>query len=390
MVQILPQIQEQEQPPSFLEGLGMGASQALPGAVEQYFSNLANQRQQQQSNKTLQRLTGQDLSGLDPETKKAFLIESLKQSGKSTARKEQQDLLSGIFNPKGREPASQERDLGASLASGEPQQQGPMSMSDEAIARATVINPALGRELRASKDAAVKEKREVTTAKEKKQESLRAETLPIKKEISDRAQSARVGIQNKENLLDIIERGDLNDPTVAAIAEALPFHLGKRILSPDTVEYKAGLIDEYKDLRNIFQGQTRVKEIDLLQEKTADIYLTDEQKKAILNSRIDALKADLIREETALELEEEGKNYSLLQYRSELEKRAKPKLEGLFHRILDAQKSIIKDAENMKKIPLNYDDPEGKVILEQIMKEAKGDRKKAREIAKKKGYIVGS
>lgn len=79
MVQILPQIQEQEQPPSFLEGLGMGASQALPGAVEKYFSNLANQRQQQQGNQAAQRLSGMDMSGLDPETQRALLVQGLKQ-----------------------------------------------------------------------------------------------------------------------------------------------------------------------------------------------------------------------------------------------------------------------------------------------------------------------
>src|SRR5436190_1496038 len=317
--------------PSFFESLMGGAGQAIPGAVEQYFSKMANQKQEKAANQAAQRLTGMDMSGLDPETRQKAIVELLKQSGKSAGRKEQQEMLSGIFNPKEQGQTASSRKQGTALMGGE-EQLTPEALSDEDIARATVINPALGRELRASKDAATKEKREVTTAKEKKQESLRQETLPIKKEISDRAQSARVGIQNKENLMDIIERGDLSDPTVAAIAEALPFHLGKRMLSPDTVEYKAGLIDEYKDLRNIFQGQTRIKEIDLLQEKTADIYLTDEQKKSILNSRIEALKADLIREQVALEMEEEEKNYSLLQYRSELEKRAKPKLEGLFHR----------------------------------------------------------
>lgn len=217
--------------------------------------------------------------------------------------------------------------------------------------------------------------------------ALRQETLPIRKEISDKAQSARQGIENKEKLLNLIDTGNINDPTFAAFAEALPLNFGKRMLSPETVQYKAGLIDEYKDLRTIFQGQTRIKEIELLEAKTADIYLTDEQKKAILKSRIDALQADLIREEAAAELENRS-DLGVLQFRKEVEKLAKPKLKALFDKILDQQQAIIKDAENRKKLdtPLNPHDPSDRQIAEQILQEAGGNKVKAREIAKKKGY----
>jgi hypothetical protein len=100
MVQILPQIQEQEQPPSFLESLGIGASQALPGAVDQYFSTIAKQKQQRTANETYKRLTGQDLSGLDPESQRAYLIQSLKEGGKTSQQKaklqENANLLRGL------------------------------------------------------------------------------------------------------------------------------------------------------------------------------------------------------------------------------------------------------------------------------------------------------
>lgn len=107
MVQILPQIQEQEQPPSFLEGLGMGASQALPGAVEKYFSNLANQRQQQQANETYKRL-GFDLSGLGPEAQQAAFSKLLEYSDKSNERRtkseQNADLLRGVAKQYGVKP----------------------------------------------------------------------------------------------------------------------------------------------------------------------------------------------------------------------------------------------------------------------------------------------
>jgi hypothetical protein len=216
-------------------------------------------------------------------------------------------------------------------------------------------------------------------------QELRKETLPIRTKLAEKAQAAERGIQNKEQLIELIEKGDLNDPTFATLAEALPLNLGKRLLSPDTVEYKAGLVEEFGDLRNIFQGQTKIKEIDLLENKIADIYLTDEQKKAVLRSRTNALRADIIRAQAAAEIED-SEDLGVLQFNEAVEKKAKPKLEALFNQILGEQKSIIQNAEARKKIPLDLNDPEDKNIIEQIVHEAKGDAKKAMEIAKKKGY----
>lgn len=222
---------------------------------------------------------------------------------------------------------------------------------------------------------------------EEHRRALRAETLPIRSDLAKKAQAAEKGIQNKEQLLDLIENGDINDPTFAALAEALPLNLGKRLLSNDTVEYKAGLVEEFSDLRNIFQGQTRVKEIELLENKIADIYLNNDQKKAIMKSRINALKADVIRAEAAAALENRD-DLGVLQFQKEVDKAAKPQLDALFNQILDEQKSIIQNAENRKQTPLDINDPDDKRIMQEILKEAKGDKNEAKKLAKKKGYIV--
>ncbi len=77
MVQIL------EGKPSFFESLAAGAAQQLPAEVNQYFSNLKNQKQQQQANQAAQRLSGMDLSGLDQDTQRALLLQGMKQSGEA-------------------------------------------------------------------------------------------------------------------------------------------------------------------------------------------------------------------------------------------------------------------------------------------------------------------
>ena len=225
---------------------------------------------------------------------------------------------------------------------------------------------------------------QTTKSEESRINELRKETLPIRSDIAKKAMASSQGIRNKEHLLELIEKGDINDPTFAALAEALPLNLGKRMLSNDTIEYKAGMIEEFNDLKNIFPGQVRVKEIELLEQKMADLFLTDDQKKSVLKSRINALKADEIRAEVAQEIE--NKPLGILQFQNELEKIAKPKLEALFNQILDEQKSIFQNAENRKKVPLDLKDPDDKQIVQQIFLEAGKDWNKAEKLAKKKGY----
>jgi hypothetical protein len=223
-------------------------------------------------------------------------------------------------------------------------------------------------------------------SKESKEAAVRAETGKLKQEIVDRANAARKGIQNKERLLELIKTGNIDDPSVAAILSSLPLNIGKRLLSAETVQYKAGLVDEFTDLRNIFQGQTRVKELDILEDKLADIYLTDEQKKRVLEGRIDALQADVIREEAALEVEEKHPNLGILEFNKKVDELAHEKMKHLFNKVLDEHKFIINQAEQLKNIELDVSNPEHKQVMDQIMVEAGGDPQKAFALAKKKGY----
>lgn len=215
---------------------------------------------------------------------------------------------------------------------------------------------------------------------------LKKETLPLKQEIINRANASRESIRNKNHLIEIIDKGNLDDPTFAVLAESLPFNLGKRLLSDDTIEYKGGLVDEFADLKNIFKGATRVKEVEIYENKLADTYLTDSQKKAILKSRINTAKIDLIREEAAAEVEELHPSISALQFSKKVDEIAKPKINALFNSIWDEQKAIFDQAEARKEIPLDMNDPDDLQIIDQILKESGGNFIEAEKLAKKKRY----
>ena len=381
MVQIIPRTKSTSE--RFFDALGMASEGAVKGLISQH-----ENRQRQEAFKEM----GLDprISNLPPEAqaayfKQQFAPEKAETPLQKTQRELNEEKLRALqgrqnifkqFFPEAEDSGIEPKNA-PSIQNEMPelnteQKSALERMSDRQLRQAAAFKNEPGEEgiigNLAQEELERREKKENISAK--REENLRKETLPIRNEISERAQLARQGIENKERALDILKKGNVDDPTYAIFAELLPFNLGKRLLSNDTVEYKSGLVDEFGDLRKIFQGQTRVKEIELLEDKIADLYLTDDQKKAILNSRINVLKADLIREEAAAELESEGKFYGALQFRREVEKQAKPKLEALFNKVLDEQKAIIKDAENQKKIPLDINDPDGKKIIEEIFIEA--------------------
>lgn len=215
----------------------------------------------------------------------------------------------------------------------------------------------------------------------------RQESADYKKELAFKADNARIGIENKKNLMEIIDRGNLDDPTYAAIAINLPYNLGERMLSDDTAEYRAATVEEFKDLRNIFKGQTRVAELEILEKKIADVYLTDSQKKAILKSRMKALEADVLNADAAAEIEAEFPNIGILAFQKKVAERQQEKKKALFGAVLDEQKAILSEAESRKGRKLDRRNPEDMEIAEQIIKEAGGSRAKARELAKDKGYV---
>ncbi|MEK9713881.1 MAG: hypothetical protein VW258_15055, partial [Thalassolituus sp.] len=234
------------------------------------------------------------------------------------------------------------------------------------------------------------ESRRQAEAADKKTESdrnklNRQETRPFKEDIIKRGQAAEEGIRNKKALEEIIDKGNLDDPTFAVIAEAIPFGLGQRLLSTDTVTYKAALVEEFVDLQKIFKGQTRTAELNILQKKLADTYLTDEQKKAILKTRITALQTDIIRRDAARQV---NPNLDLFAFEEQVSKLADKRMAELANEVIDKNKAIIDEAERKKQRPLDPDNPEDLQIIQQIYKEAGGDKKRAIAIAESKGYKV--
>lgn len=360
MVQVLPKVK------SFGERLGGSLGEGLREGIQAGEQKRTLREQTTQKAAFLKKVApDMDFEGASPEQMDIAFKEIMKGKQKQSFF----DRLEGIVGEDNEEPSED-------LAEEPPTKpKGKKKLSRAARLAIAQEYPGAARFLQHEEDIDQREKQRVA-----------AETAPMKSDIVQKANNARKGIQNKKNMIDIIKRGNIDDPTWAAVAEIIPANLGKRLLSPDTVTYKAAMVDEFADLRNIFQGQTRVKEIEILENKMADLYLTDEQKMGVLSARIDALKADVVREEAAAEIDSEYPGLGLFEFNKKVANRTNEKMDAVAKDVIDQVKYVIDRAENRKNMPLDADNPEDAQIIDQLLEEAGGSEDRAIELAKKKGY----
>lgn len=367
--------------------------QALGMGLSKVGENIGMQQKQSQLAKLLFGEEGEQYAGLPAEQQlkvaeqqlKASELQLKEQEGLEKQRVQQQktSLLESIL---GDTQPDQGLQTEPSVVEGVPSTPAPATggrkkFSQKDLIALSMVDPQTARLIQAEQEQ--QEKHE-----QKLKSETRKETLPFKQKVIEEANAAREAIQNKEKLLRLIDTENLTDPTVASLLTSLPFKLGERFLSPETVEYRAGLIDEYRDLKLIFTGQTRTAELDILEKKIAGIYLTDTQKKAIIKSRMEALNAPLAKEEAAIEVESTMPGLSMFEWNKEVNNLAKQKTQAIFHKFLDEQNFIIGQAEKRKTtgVPLDKNNAEDREIAEQIYREAGGDYKKAEILAEKRGY----
>jgi len=386
------------------KGFSEGVSDSLKGKQEKKEKEERDKQEKaryEEENESAKRL-GIDLSGItDPKMRQQVVAESLKGQRKEDELKKRHELLKGLFGEdKQQLTQTQEKPSELNTIDEEPKKKKGFKYSDitkEKRAQIALTDPQASKALEHMADVETREAREETKADERRKDKIRAETLPFRQDLAQRAEAAERDLTAKKESLELINSGKLDHPLVATFLESLPGKMGLSFLSPETVQYKASLVQGYGALKNLFAGATRVKEIEILENKIADTYLTDEQKIAVINSMSRASQNDITMAEAAQEVEQEsedsGKPLGILEFRKKIQERAKQKTDALFNRMMDEQEAIFKDAENIKKSPLDYNNPEHKKIISQIMQEAKlitKDPKKiqaeAEKIAKKKGY----
>ncbi len=151
--------------PTFGQKLSAGVGRGLDIAgqlMNEYEQKNIQKKQQQSIRSYADQLGIGDISQFPMELQKTIIAENLKQQGKKSALQEKQNFLSQLFGTN-QEKSSEE-------IKSSPSEFNPANISDADIARAASIDPVLGRELRAAKDTALREKRSEREFEQRKQE----------------------------------------------------------------------------------------------------------------------------------------------------------------------------------------------------------------------------
>lgn len=320
--------------PSFLDSLFGGMARGVEPAAESYFQNKAAQSKTALQNEALKKAGFGDLIGLPEKVQQAVITEKLKGQRKQEELSQLNEAL-GFTQGKTRS-----KSMADELVKGEPNEEESRFYTPEQKALIAQIKPAVERSLSHSEDV---ERREETAKRQMEQkENLerRKETLPLRKEYADKAKFAKQAIENKKGSLALLKTGKVDDPFVVEMTKFLPGAIGNKLLSPETNIYRAGLFDEFGVLRSMFPGSTRVKEIELLEDKLATLDKSQEAKEELLETGIIKSERDIILAKAARQVEKENPNATYLELEEEVQNRAQPELEKLFNRLMDKYEDI--------------------------------------------------
>lgn len=336
------QIYEENRRPSFAQSIMQGLTEGVAPAI-QYYQKSQNDREMNNKYKDVgQQLLGIDLSGFDPETSKALLVEGLKQQGKGKIQGEKQDYLNELFGgKKNAQPNSfQDRLQGESdeIPSIEEVTGNPLpdnfdvlNISDEDIARGASIDPNLGRALSHAKDVALREKRESIKHTTEEKNRLRKEELDFHKEsqkydedLTEKTRRAKSQVETINDIEKAVKSGNVKPSSWTNIFRNFG-DTGKSfanaIMNKDEATVLSSIPQLLEGWKQVFGVRLTDADLKVLQDKLPDIGKSADANKAILNVMRKYGKMTLLRSEIASDIKKKNKGLRPLGYSDQIEQR---------------------------------------------------------------------
>lgn len=402
MVTFLPKAERETFGTVIGRGLGSGISQGYQQA------QLTKQKNQQQrlADENIERLTGVDLSGLDPDTQKAIATELLRGQGKEKLLGQRQGFLNQIFGGSG-QPREEEQGLmqQSGIQGDKRQEQGlqqgfdPSQLSDEDIARASALDPNLARELRAAKDTAIREKRKSEDIERKTFESERDFHTSYSKKHVEKSDKIRENLPRQEQALNYarnaIESGETGAFSINALADSIGGVIGDALRNKSgaqlTLAAKEQLLPTLSRISAKAQNQYMEKRISSMIPKAGQ---TDE---ANLSMQ-EMLEAESAMDKAYLQefdrlTDEDNKTFGY--ERKDIDKRAHDAIKPLQKHIVQRTTFRLKELEELEKGISELKKDVGKNVvkgtpLTMAMAKLYSDKfgKEAVKVAEKNGYYI--
>lgn len=332
----MPLIIEENKRPSFGQKFSNAVGAGLQGA-QQLYQQHQKKQQQQQAAQTAKEKFGIDITGFDPETQKALMVEAFKQQGKGTRDLQKQDFVNQLFG--GGQPQSNQ---GSALRGEQespdeienvmqsPQGFDSSNISDEDVIKASVIDKGLGDTVSKLKETALKktqgEKKEVT-------ESFK-ENSPYINKVYDSYEDAL----RKEAIFDrmdqLEESGELSDSGMINFLESIGLK-PEWLKNPANEEYSKLSLDLLGGgtLQADYGSRVLASEFKVSQQRIPTLSQTPEGRKQIKeNLRTMLLPARLKQERMAYYIDKAKRTGKPLPHdlRGQVLKDIKPQLEEAY------------------------------------------------------------
>lgn len=330
------------------------------------------QQQMMKENEAVKRNFGIDLSGINnPDQRKLIIGEMLKGQQKKMLQQEKQEFLDKLFGGgtlgegainqfDGEEVGLSEGMKGLNTPAKQMGQgKSPVDfskISDSDIVRASLIDPELGRSLRAAKDSILNANKSSFEPESDKLEAKRVAELAtsIEKDFS----TAKMEDIRLERMEKLSEKGDVSTPLLLKALDTVGLPIGV-LSNPDTEEYRKLETDFIRDARDIFPGGRITNyEIQSYLKTIPSLMNSPEGRKAIIRNRKLFNEAKRIRYEEYKNLIKENGGKKPLNMGLLLEERTADKI----GKIEEEFRNGIDSEINKFQQPIRMVDPNGRPI----------------------------
>lgn len=352
------------------------------------------QQQQEQQKENMNKLGLQygieGLGNYSPEIQKELVSKSLQGKNEQIKLQGKQGFLNDIFSKNQQKENSNQLEE-QNINKSEMSQKGfdPTKISDEDLARASAVDPNVGRALTQAKDVALRQQSEYKKIQQKEKEFFHTESKKYDESLTEQSTAAEKKNRALESQLKLAHKLGKWDRVVSALAGQSKW--GSLLKSKDAQEFDSYALPQMEGLRQVLGGVLSDSDIRLIMQKVVTSDKTPEANERIAKYLMSENNLLLGKKQIADELKRNNGGYRPANYDSEIKRifnerygnQIKSEYEDLMALPDDPKK-----LNNVGRRTVPPGTPLGEKTIQMYFELANGDPIKATELAEEDGYDV--
>lgn len=281
------------------------------------------QQQQEQQKENMNKLGLQygieGLGNYSPEIQKELVSKSLQGKNEQIKLQGKQGFLNDIFSKNQQKENSNQLEE-QNINKSEMSQKGfdPTKISDEDLARASAVDPNVGRALTQAKDVALRQQSEYKKIQQKEKEFFHTESKKYDESLTEQSTAAEKKNRALESQLKLAHKLGKWDRVVSALAGQSKW--GSLLKSKDAQEFDSYALPQMEGLRQVLGGVLSDSDIRLIMQKVVTSDKTPEANERIAKYLMSENNLLLGKKQIADELKRNNGGYRPANYDSEIKR----------------------------------------------------------------------